>query len=183
MSYRAPAFFPEETMTLLKLGARQRSDLEYLVSHSPLTQERCRARVLLRLDEGEPVEAIAESLRVSRQTIYNRVRQFQERSGLDLRERLADAPRPGRPRTDSGAVDPLIAQVIATDPRELGDHSTVWTAPLLKQYLRDHHEIEISRKTVSRAIARLEIRWKRPRHELALRPEHWRQSKGGSNAG
>ena len=42
----------------------------------------------------------------------------------------------------------------------------------------EHHAIEISRKTVSRALARLEIRWKRPRHELALRPEHWRQSKG-----
>jgi transposase len=139
--------------------------------------------VLLRLDEGEPIESIAESLRVSRQTIYNRARRFQERSGLDLRERLADAPRPGRPRTDNGGVDPLIAQVIEADPRELGYHSTVWTAPLLKQYLRDHHAIEISRKTVSRAIARLEIRWERPRHELALRPEHWRQSKGGSNAG
>jgi transposase len=166
-------------MTLLKLGARQRSDLEYLITHSSLTQERCRAQVLLRLDEGEPAESIAESLRVSRQTIYNWARRFQERSGLDLRERLADAPRPGRPRTDHGGVDPLIAQVIATDPRELGYQSTVWTAPLLKQYLRDHHEIAISRQTVSRAIARLEIRWKRPRHEPAPRPEHWRQSKGG----
>jgi transposase len=166
-------------MTLLKLSARQRSDLEYLITHSSLTQERCRAQVLLRLDEGEPVESIAESLGVSRQTIYNWARRFQGRSGLDLRERLADAPRPGRPRTDHGAVDPLIAQVIATDPRELGYQSTVWTAPLLKQYLLEHHEIAVSRKTVSRAIARLEIRWKRPRHELALRPEHWRQSKGG----
>jgi transposase len=80
-------------------------------------------------------------------------------------------------------VDPLIAQVIGTDPADLGSHSAVWTAPLLKRYLQDHHAIEVSRKTVSRAIARLEIRWKRPRHQLALRPEHWRQSKGGSNAG
>jgi transposase len=166
-------------MTLLNLGARRRSDLEYLITHSPLTQERCRAQVLPRLDQGEPVGSIAESLRVSRQTISNGARRFQGRSGLDLRERLADAPRPGRPRTDHGVVDPLIAQVIGTDPRELGYQSTVWTAPLLKEYLLDHHEIEISRKTVSRAIARLEIRWKRPRHELALRPEHWRQSKGG----
>jgi hypothetical protein len=30
-----------------------------------------------------------------------------------------------------------------------------------------------------RAIDRLGIIWKRPRHELALRPETWRQSKGG----
>jgi transposase len=45
--------------------------------------------------------------------------------------------------------------------------------------LRDHHAIEVSDRTVSRAIDRLGIRWKRPRHELALRPETWRQSKGG----
>jgi transposase len=50
------------------------------------------------------------------------------------------------------------------------------------RYLQDHHEVEVSCKTVSRAIARLEIRWKRPRHQLARRPDTWRQSKGGSNA-
>jgi transposase len=170
-------------MTLLKLGARQRSELEYLTTHTPAAKERCRAQALLWLDEGEEVEPISESLHVSRQTVYNWARRFQERSGLDLRGRLADAPRQGRPRTGDGGVDPLIAQIIETDPRALGYHSTVWTAPLLREYLHDHHEIEISRKTVSRAIARLGIRWKRPRHQLALRPETWRQSKGGSNAG
>jgi transposase len=96
---------------------------------------------------------------------------------------LADAPRPGRPRTGGGGVDPWIAEVIDTDPRALGYHQTVWTARLLVQYLRDHHEVEVSRKTVSRALARLDIRWKRPRHQLARRPDTWRQSKGGSNAG
>ena len=41
----------------------------------------------------------------------------------------------------------------------------------------------VSRKTVGRAIARLGIRWKRPRHQLARRPDTWRRSKGGSKAG
>ena len=170
-------------MTPPKLGARRRSELEYLATHTPSAKERCRAQALLRLDEGQEVETIAESLQVSRQTVYNWARRLQERCGLDLRERLADAPRQGRPRTENGGVDPLIARVIGTDPGDLGYHSAVWTAPLLKRYLHDHHAIEVSRKTVSRAIARLEIRWKRPRHQLALRPEHWRQSKGGSSAG
>jgi transposase len=92
---------------------------------------------------------------------------------------LADAPRPGRPRAAGGGVDSQIAQVMDTDPRDLGYRATVWTAPLLVRYLRDHHAIEVSRKTVSRAIARLGIRWKRPRYQLALRPETWRQAKGG----
>jgi transposase len=97
--------------------------------------------------------------------------------------RLADAPRPGRPRTGGDGIDAWIAEVIDTDPRALGYHQTVWTAPLLVRYLHDHYQVEVSRKTVSRAIARLDIRWKRPRHQLALRPDTWRQSKGGSNAG
>jgi transposase len=73
----------------------------------------------------------------------------------------------------------LIEAVIDQDPRELGYHSTAWTAALLMRHLKRVHGIEVSRKSISSAIARLRIRWKRPRHQLALRPETWRQSKGG----
>jgi transposase len=75
----------------------------------------------------------------------------------------------------------LVAEAIDTDPRTLGYHQTAWTAPLLACYLRDRHEIDVSRRTVSRAIARLGIRWKRPRHQLARRPDTWRQSKDTSD--
>ena len=166
-------------MAPLRFSPRQRLELEYLVSHTPVAKERCRAQALLWLDEGESAEQVAEFLHVGRRTVYDWVERFRDRSGLDLRRRLADAPRSGRPRAAGGGVDSRIAQVIDTDPRDLGYRSTVWTAPLLVGHLRDHHEIEVSRKTVSRAIARLGIRWKRPRYQLALRPEAWRQAKGG----
>ena len=166
-------------MTRLKLSDQRRVELEFVASHTPSAKQRCRAQALLWLDEGASVEQIAESLLVTRQTIYNWVDRLQVRSGLDLSGCLADAPRPGRPRAGDGEVDSLIAQVIDSDPRELGYHATVWTAPLLRQYLEDRHAIAVSRKTISRAIARLGIRWKRPRHQLSLRPDTWRQSKGG----
>ena len=169
-------------MTMLSLSDRQRGELEELVSHTPLAKERCRAQALLWLAEGSEVAEVADLLQVSRQTIYNWLSRFQERAQLDLRARLLDAPRLGRPRAASGTIDELVAAVIDGDPRQLGDHATVWTAPLLSRYLQDHHGIEVSDRTVRRAIDRLGIRWKRPRHELALRPETWRQSKGGSNA-
>jgi len=76
----------------------------------------------------------------------------------------------------------LIAAVIEQSPQEFGLRSAAWTAPVLCQYLRHMHGIEVSRKTVGRALDRLDLRWKRPRHQLALRPDTWRQSKGGSNA-
>jgi transposase len=166
-------------MALLTLSGRQRGESEDIVSHTPGAKERCRAQALLWIADGSDVGEVAELLQVSRQTVSNWLSRFQGRAELDLRARLLDAPRLGRPRAASGALDERVAAVIDGDPRKLGYHATVWTAPLLSRYLRDHHAIEVSDRTVSRAIDRLGIRRKRPRHELALRPETWRQSKGG----
>jgi transposase len=166
-------------MAPLVLTAGQRSQLEYLAAHNPVAKQRCRARALLWLDEGESPELVAEALLVSRRTVDYWAERFRDREGLDPVHRLADAPRPGRPRTGGEGVDRRVAEVIDTDPRTLGSHPTVWTAPLLVCYLRDHHGVGVSRRTVSRALARLDIRWQRPRHRLARRPDTWRQSKGG----
>ena len=166
-------------MALLALTDRQRGELQDIVSHTPVAKERCRAQALLGIADGFDVAEVAELMQISRQTVYNWLSRFQGRAELDLRARLLDAPRLGRPRTASGTIDERVAAVIDGDPRDFGYHATVWTAPLLSRYLRDHHAIEVSDRTVSRALDRLGIRWKRPRHELALRPETWRQSKGG----
>jgi transposase len=139
-----------------------------------------RAQGLLWLHDGRPVTAIADLLRVSRQTVYNWVASFRDRSDRDVADRLLDAPRSGRPATARGIIDPLIDAVIDDDPRGYGYRATVWTAPLLQRYLGEVHGIATSRKSVRRAIARLDIRWKRPRHRLGLRPDTWRQAKGGS---
>ena len=74
----------------------------------------------------------------------------------------------------------MIDAVIDEDPRDYGYRCTVWTAPLLGRYLKEVYGIETSCKSVSRALDRLGIRWKRPRHRLGLRPDTWRQAKGGS---
>lgn len=146
-------------MTPIALTARQRAELEGAVVRTPSVKECCRAQALLRLAEGESVEGVADLLHVSRQTVYNWVSRFWELAGLGLRDRLSDAQRPGRPRTGGGVIDPLVAEVIDSDPRDLGYHSTVWTAPLLSRYLQEHHQIAVCDRTVSR-------------------PDTWRQSKG-----
>jgi transposase len=168
-------------MNPFSLTERESGELESLL-HSPSCREHRRAQALLWLAQGLPVEEVADLLGVSRQTVYNWTARFRQRQGQDPLARLTDAPRSGRPPTGQGIIDPLIAAVFDQDPRELGYHGTVWTAPLLCQYLRQGHGIVVSRKTVSRAIDRLDLHWKRPRHQLALRPGTWRQSKGGSNA-
>jgi transposase len=159
-------------MALIILSARLRGELEDLVLRTPLAKERCRAQALLWLAEGLSAEQVAE-------TFDSWIDRFLRREGLDLRDRLLDAPRPGRPPSLSGIIDPLIGAAFAQDPRELGYHATVWTAELLVEYLRQAHGIKASHKSVSLALARLRLRWKRPRHQLAAQEEHWRQAKGG----
>jgi transposase len=97
--------------------------------------------------------------------------------------RVADGERSGRPRTAHGIIDPLLEEVLDQDPTAYGYNSTLWTAPLLAQYLWDECKIKVSRDRVSLALQRLRVRWKRPRHHLVLRPDTWRQAKGGLNTG
>src|SRR5512142_3528208 len=98
-------------MALFIRSARQRADLEVLLTHTPSARQCCRAQALLWLAEGAGAGEVAELLHVSRQTVYNWVGEYHERAGLPLAERLRDAPRPGRPRT-GGGIDPLIAEVV-----------------------------------------------------------------------
>jgi len=166
-------------MAELALSRKERVHLEALVAGSQDARLLRRAYALLWLNEGEPAQAIGAQLGVSRQTVYNWVGRFRERKGLALELRVADAERSGRPCTARGIIDPLIEAVIDTDPRQLGYRSTVWTAPLLTRYVHDHHLLAVSCQSVRLAMVRLRMRWKRPRHQLALRPDTWRQAKGG----
>ncbi len=168
-------------MTLITLSYREYKTLENLVAHTKNATYLRRAQALLWLDAGECVPDIAARLRVSRRTIYNWVRRFRGPPALDLLARLSEGPRSGRPRTARGIIDPLITEVIDQDPRELGYRATVWTAPLLTHYLAERHHLQVSRQSVSLAIARLGLRWQRPRHDLGRRAVTWRQAKGGSN--
>lgn len=172
-----------EGVTLMELTYRERSALEMFLHQSCESRQLRRAQALLWLDEGETVPEVADRLQVSRQTIYNWIGRLEAGRGLAMADRLSDGAREGRPCTAQGIIDPFIDEVIDHDPGQWGYQSPVWTAPLLKLYLEQAHQIEVSRQSVSLAIARLRIRWKRPRHQLALRPPTWRQAKGGSNAG
>ncbi len=161
-------------MTLFKLNKRECRGLEYLLKHSHDATTLRRVQALLWLNRGESVEQVAARLGVSRQVIYQWITLFCRETPADLAARLASGARSGRPRTVHGIIDPLIDNVIDHDPRTFDYNSTVWTAPLLATYLADHHDVVVSVPSVRLALARLKIRWKRPRHSLALRSSTWR---------
>lgn len=166
-------------MTNVTLSSKERVLLQNLIVHVSDARILRRAYALLWCDAGETFPEIAAQLSVSRQTVYNWVDRFLAREDSDLLTRLADGQRSGRPKTALGVIDPLIEAIMETDPRDLGYRATVWTAPLLVHYLAHVHHMVVSCQSVRLALTRLQIRWKRPRHTLALRPATWRQAKGG----
>ena len=95
-------------------------ELEDFVLRTPSAKERCRAQAVLWLAEGLSAEQVAETFQVSRQTVYNWVNRFLRRDDLDLRARLLDAPRSGRPPSIAEIIDLWIAAAFAGDPRESG---------------------------------------------------------------
>lgn len=163
------------------LHSKERRELEEWVRTTATAARLRRVQALLWLDEGVSAEEGAELLFVSRAAVYKWVRPFQERRGLEIGERVAEGTRGGRPRTGQGGLDPLVDEVLDQDPRELGYRSTVWTAPLLGQYLAEVHQRAVAIHSVRVASTRLGMSWKRPRHPLALRSPPWRQAKGGSS--
>ena len=138
-----------------------------------------RAQAILWLSEREQVEEVANQLMVTPRTVYRWVTRYNERKHLDIVFRVADAQRSGRPKTVQEVIDPLISKILEEDPRAYGYAATVWTVPLLCQYLKDAHRFSVSLQSVRLSMERLEMVWKRPRYKLARRSPTWRQAKGG----
>jgi transposase len=168
-------------MLLITLSETEHEKLLQIVLSTQDARKFRRALVLLWLNDGEDVEEVAHRVFVTRQTVYRWIKRFDTYKGIDMETALSTGQRSGRPKTAQGIIDPLILDIIDTDPREFGYCSTVWTAPLLCQYLRDIHHIQVSRRSVGLALARLNIAWKRPRYDLSRRSPTWRQAKGGSS--
>jgi len=166
-------------MTTRMLTGQVRTALLDVIAHTTDARVLRRAYALIWLDDGESVPEVAEQLHVSRQSVYNWLERFESRRNWPFALRLGDAARSGRPVTVQGIIDPFLDAIIDTDPRDLSYRSTVWTVPLLVDYLAEKQQVNASPQSVRLALARLGIDWKRPRHRLALRAETWQQAKGG----
>lgn len=167
----------------LVLSPRERELLEQLLVSLELTPEARRAQGLLWLDAGQSPQTVAKRLHVSRQTVYNWIANFRQRTQhADIRMRLADGPRSGRPRTLPQTLDPLLATIVHRAPCEVGYRAAVWNVSLLQQYLQEVHHLSVTRASVTLALRRLGIRLR----VIALHPhdtrERHRQEEPGMQA-
>lgn len=86
-----------------------------------------RARILLALDEGEPIKGIAERLHVSRPTVYAWKSRYLE-EGL---AGLADRGRPGRP---TALTDKKIERILFLTTQRIPHEATHWSTRLMAKY-------------------------------------------------
>ena len=169
-------------MAVRGVSSAGRRALEAIVARPRDGRQYRRAQALLWLAKGERPTAVAQRLRVHRDTIYAWAARYRQREVQRVPARLMDDARAGRPRWLAERVERVLVSVLETDPQAQGYRAAQWTAPWLCQYWRERQALVVSAVTGRRCPHRLGYRWKRPRYILARRSRYWRQAKGGSSA-
>lgn len=146
----------------------QRRRLEHQLSHAESARVFRRTAAVLDASRGRSVAEIAESLGVTRQSVYNWIDAYQQ--GHDP-EALFEGKHSGRPSLwdEEGSV--VLRCLMQHRPDECGYLEVNWTAPLLKEQWECLTGRSVSEETLREELERLGYRWKRGRYELAPDPE------------
>jgi transposase len=123
---------------------------------------------LLELDRGTSQGDVAAHLGVTRQTLYNWTQHFDAGGGLPA---LHDRPRRGRPPKLCATRRRVLAWLLKQPPDSFGYQATGWTAALLRLVLATRLGVQVSVRTVRRALNEMRHAWKRPRYALLPDPD------------
>ena len=151
-----------------RLSAKERRQLSTLLRQTDDVRQYRRTLAVLESGGGKTVAEIAGMLRVSRQSVYNWIENFQRTRDA---QGLVDVPRSGRPVFWSEEAEALLQNLLQGSPQHLGYFATQWTVPLLQEQLRHGVGEHYSGRTVRRGLHRLGYVWKRARYVLMPDPE------------
>ena len=102
---------------VVTLTQRERKALEDFVGHGKKSARAItRARILLLFDEGRKEQELTELLGVSRGTVYNVRKKYQQKGQAPILELLHDAPRSGRPITLDSRVEAKVTMIACSTP-------------------------------------------------------------------
>jgi transposase len=138
------------TKYVVELTDEQRQGLERVVNRGRESARKItRARILLKADEGEPDEEIAQALGVGLATV-GRVRKRFAEGGPDIAvQRRPQPPRPQKRKLDGEAEAKLVMLACSKSP----DGHEHWTLDLLAdRMVKLNYVPAVSRDTVGRAL-------------------------------
>lgn len=134
-----------------------------------------RAQLILVSAQQVGVPELARLFACSGATVRFWIRRF-EAAGPDG---LRDAPRAGRPRTVTPAVEATLSTLLQQDPQR-SDRSflaTCWTTAMLVLFCTTRLHLTVSRSTIRSALHRLGVRWRRPRLAMPRTPDPHKAAK------
>jgi transposase len=99
-----------------------------------------------------------------------RIRVWRRRFLAEGRQGLADRPRQGRPLKLDAQAQAALESALAASPLDYGYPVTTWTVADLADLLAQRGWT-VSRATVSRRLAAMGYRYRRPRHDLTHRQD------------
>lgn len=137
---------------------QEQSLLQGLVTATSLPASlRDRARMLLLAAEGLSRWEIAAQLGYTTDT----VRKWTDRFSAEGLLGLFDRPRSGAPRLLTVEAVLEVVQAATTCPADLGLPFASWTLSKLRRYLREQHQMVLSREGLRQVLARHGLSWKK----------------------
>jgi transposase len=141
-----------------------------------------RSQVILASDRKERAPNIASNVGCNDQTVRNIIRAF-EHSGLDSLK-----PGSRRPHTIHAVLETSKAEklrdILHQSPRDFGKPRSLWTLELVAEVAFEQGltERQVNGETIRRALAHLEINWKRAKQWIAISdPEYQRKKAFGTD--
>jgi transposase len=142
------------------------AELHRLTRTDPDPRVRHRADALLLLAHGRSVAEAAHDMGCC----TKRIRVWRRRFLAEGRTGLADRPRHGRPPKLDAQAQAELESALAASPLDYGYPVTTWTVADLADLLAQRGWA-VSRATVSRTLAAMGYRYRRPRHDLTHRQD------------
>lgn len=156
-------------MSRLSLTSSQRRRLQRQLHHTHEARLYRRTLAILEVSRGQPVAQVAQSLGVTRRSIYYWIEHYREAFDPTA---LVDIDRSGRPSfwTEDRRVL-LPTRLVDHTPDQRGYSAVEWTATLLQEHLEHCTGQQLSETTIRRELHRLGCVWKRSRSDLDPDPE------------
>jgi transposase len=132
-----------------------------------------RSQILLKSHEKQKPQTIAQALHCSDQTVRVAIHAFNE-TGVSCLAEKSHARHDQAPLLDEAGCERL-QELVRISPRTFGHETSVWTRPLLAQQLHQegYTNREVSETSVSNALARVDISWRRAKKWIHSPDPHY----------
>ena len=136
--------------------------IEQAIKSDPDWRVQQRALIIRLLHKGRKPDEVADILSISVGQVYWWHKRWRD-EGL---EGLSDKERSGRPQVDDEGYRQKLAEVLETEPHELGYGFNVWDTSRLMAHMEKETGVAMTDRTFRNVLDRMDYVYRRPKHDL-----------------